>query len=59
MSAPVLAYYDLNLPLQLAGDASAYGTGAVISHLYPDGSEHLIAYASKTFTKRKRHAPLC
>ncbi len=45
-SSQVLAHYDPELPLRLAGDASAYGVGAVISHVFPDGLERPIAYAS-------------
>ena len=34
-SEAVLAHYDPKLPLRLAGDASAYGVGAMISHVFP------------------------
>ena len=49
--APILAHYDPSLPLRLAGDASAYGIGVVISHVFPNGDERPIAYASRTLSR--------
>ena len=54
-SAAVLAHYDPQLPLHLAGDVSAYGVGAVISHVFPDGSERPVAYASRTLSTSERN----
>ncbi|XP_018404622.1 PREDICTED: uncharacterized protein K02A2.6-like, partial [Cyphomyrmex costatus] len=42
----ILAYYDQKKPLILATDASSYGVGAVLSHIYPNGTERAIQYAS-------------
>ena len=54
-SASVLAHFDPTLPLVLAGDALAYGIGAVISHCFPDCSERPIAYASRTLSISERN----
>ena len=43
----MLIHYNEKLPLKLDCDASAYGIGA---HLYPDGSERPIAYASRSLS---------
>ena len=54
-SSPVLVHYDQNGPLRLACDTSAYGIGAVISHIMLDESEKPIAFASRTLTKAEHN----
>ena len=49
--APVLMIYNRELPLKLDTDASSYGLGAVLSHVFPDGSERPIAYASRSLNE--------
>lgn len=51
ISAPILAYYDPNLPINLATDSSNYGIGCVLSQVQKDGSEKPICYASRTLSK--------
>ena len=53
-SDKVLCYYDPNKPVKLACDASPYGLGSVLSHLMDDGTERLIAFASRSLTKAER-----
>ena len=54
-SAPVLAHYNPALPIKMAGDASAYGIGAVISHVYSDGNERPISFASRTLSPSEQN----
>ena len=51
VSSQVLAHYNPKLPIKMVANASAYGVETVISHIYPDGSERLIAFALHTLSK--------
>ncbi|GFR04243.1 retrovirus-related Pol polyprotein from transposon opus [Trichonephila clavata] len=53
-SPKVLVHYDPSLPLTLASDASPVGIGCVLSHVYPDGSERPIAFASRTLSRSEK-----
>ena len=48
-------YYDPDLPIRVAADASTYGLGAVLSHVLRDGTEHPIAYVSRTLTLSEKN----
>ncbi|CAF4178451.1 unnamed protein product [Rotaria sordida] len=54
ISPMALVHYDPALPLVMAADASNVGVGAVIFHRYPNGSEKVIAHASKTLTPTEK-----
>ena len=47
----VVACYDPEMAVKVESDASKVGLGAVISHVYPDGSEKVIEYASRTLSE--------
>ncbi|GFQ82172.1 uncharacterized protein K02A2.6 [Trichonephila clavata] len=48
--SPKVLVHDPNLPLTFASDASPVGVGCVLSHVYPDGTERTIAFASRTLS---------
>ena len=54
-SSDLLIHFNLDLPLLLACDASAYGVGAVLAHRLPDGSERPIGYASRSLSSAERN----
>ena len=54
-SAKVLVHYNPELELVVAGDASSYGLGAILSHKMPMGKERPIAFASKSLTVAERN----
>lgn len=50
-SDQILTHFDPNLPLKLVCDASQVGIGSVLLHVYPDGTEKPISFASRVLNK--------
>ena len=55
VSSTFVNHYNSSLPLRLTADASAYGLGAVISHVMEDGQEQPIAFTSRTLSKSEQN----
>ncbi|KAK2566762.1 Transposon Tf2-6 polyprotein [Acropora cervicornis] len=53
-SESVLAHYSPTLPMELSVDASPYGVGAVIMHVYPNRLRRPIAFASRTLNEHEK-----
>ena len=54
-SDQVLTHYDPQLPIKLECDASAYGNGAVLSHVMGDGTDRPIGFMSRSLTSAERN----
>jgi len=51
---PVLAYFNVKLPITLVVDASPVGLGAILLQQQHDGQQKPVAYASKALTDVER-----
>ena len=54
-SSKILVHYDPKLPIKVAADASAYGIGAVLSHIIEDNTEHPVTFVSRTLSPSKKN----
>ena len=55
--AAILAYADFTKPFKLHTDACGTGFGAVLYRTQEDGTEAVIAYASRSLSKAESHYP--
>ena len=52
-SETTLTHYNPGFPVELSVDASPYRLGAVIMHVYPNGTRRPIAYGSRTLNEHE------
>ena len=55
LSPQILAHFDDTKPIIMACDASPFGVGAILSQILADGSEHPVAYASRSLSPAERN----
>jgi hypothetical protein len=57
ISAPILAYPDFDAPFRLTTDASSTAIAGVLSQIQRDGTEHPIAFFSRTLNRAESRYP--
>lgn len=55
LSDRYLVHFDPKIPIKLACDASNVGIGAVLLHVFPNGEEKPICFASRTLNKAEKN----
>lgn len=55
ISHDVLCHYDSETPIKVTCDASPFGLGAVLFHVFPGGEQRPVAYASRALTRAERN----
>ena len=55
--APILAYVDFTKPFKLHTDVCGSGLGAVLYQTHEDGTDAVIAYASRSLSKAESQLP--
>ena len=55
LSSQILAHFDDTKPIVMACDASPFGVGAILSQIQSDGSEHPVAYASRSLSPAEQN----
>ena len=53
--SPLLVHFDPSLPIVVHTDASPYGLGGVMSHVFPDGKEKPVCYISRSLSVAERN----
>ena len=56
-TAPILAYANFSKPFKHHTEACSMGLGAVLYQTWEDGTETVIAYASRSLSKAESHYP--
>ena len=51
----LLTHFNPQLPIIVAADASNYGVGAVLSHVFPDNTQKAVIHAARTLTPAEKN----